>query len=173
MNTSLIDTTTSVAEARRIFQDRLMDGHTTVCWTCDREAKLRREVLYSGCLVVLAAMYHIGKCGDFVYPDQIREHVTKYRGMASLLTSDPARDTNRLRYFGLAEPMKKTSGEAKTLGGWRCVKDGSNFLRGNLVVPKIAWTYNKQVIKREGPLIDVHEAWGTKFDLDKFLAGTL
>lgn len=147
----------TLREARDWVSDRLTGGVQCPC--CDRKVRLYKRTINRGMAVALATMYAAAKT-DWAHKP------TVLRGVGSA-----ARDESLLTHWGLFEESLGVREDGGRAGWWRVTEDGERFLRGALTVPRHVYLLNNQPLLFEGEHIDIHDALGNHFDLQKLLAG--
>jgi hypothetical protein len=76
-----------------------------------------------------------------------------------------------LRWWGLVERRPNTDPDTKHSGFWRPTEAGIDFANNETEVPQTAVTYDGVLLHLEGPMIDVREALGTKFNYADLMRG--
>jgi hypothetical protein len=69
------------------------------------------------------------------------------------LTYSQRTNSQKLRYWGLADPVVETEQQVLKRGWWQITDKGCSFVRGEITIPKYAVTKRGKVIRFEGDQI--------------------
>lgn len=148
LNRNILDPRTSLGTAKEYMRQRIEEG--VHCVLCEQYARVYRRKLNSGMAQALVMMYRAAGLDWCYRPDVLRD----------LKTS--AHDNTLLHYWGLWE-------RGDEVGWWRVTTLGEEFIRDEIEVPRFAVIYNSELLRLDGPWIDIHQALGDKFDLDELM----
>lgn len=140
------DRDNSLGEVRDWVVERIEDGVECPC--CDQHAQLYTRKLNSGMARVLIAQWTTARqefCHTATLVPRLREGA-------------------KLAYWGLLESEGTLRPDGGHAGRWRITDQGRLFVLGNLSVPRVARLYNGRVLELTGPLIDIQQALGNKFN---------
>lgn len=132
-----------------LLKEKLMSGKMTTCPTCDRVVKLYRRSIHSNMLKCLRILNEATK--GMLPSELVRTSAGSYdRG-----------DYAKLRYWGLVEQDSEKK--------WRITEKGQHFLRGEIVIPKYVFIYNREVHGFSAETVSIHDKF-EGFDLEVLLA---
>jgi hypothetical protein len=128
----------TLAEAREQLFAELRDGTTCPC--CDQHAQEYRWSLYRRAIRMLERLYQIG--GTDHYVESKRAKAPGDGGSFS-----------HLRLWDLVVQENERRPDGGKSGYWRVTPLGEQFLRRQTRVPKYAWVYNGELLRREGEML--------------------
>lgn len=148
LSNHILDPRTSLSAAKEYVRQGLEDGVRCPC--CEQYAREYRRKLNSGMALALVTMY--------------RSSGTSWCRRTAVLRDLPtsAHDNTLLHHWGLFERGEES-------GWWRVTRHGRDFVLNEIEVPKFAVVYNNQLLRLEGPWIDIHHALGDRFSLDELM----
>lgn len=158
-------------EARRRLRQNLRDGYCCPC--CDRFAKIYKTTFRwngaTACLAMARDYIHRGSPNDFPWvhlPSLLVELDLPPKVKAALCCGTAA----EAAWWGLMEERigRRKDGSPKT-GVYRLTRKGFEFAKGDFLVHKYAYTYNRKCIGFDEPLIDIREAIRQRFDYDALM----
>lgn len=139
----------TLGEARQWLRERLVEGASCPC--CTQLARLYRRPINSGMARSLIKMWRVGGL-DW-------QHIPTSVGARS-------REEGKLRYWGLIEEeIEIRRDDGGRAGWWRVTNHGYDWIHGLTFVQKYAWIYDGGLRRLDGPLINIQQALGSKFDL--------
>lgn len=140
-----------LTQVKRAKSGRIVPGEGFSCPACTQWVKLSVRTLDDGISKALILMYRAG-------PDQFH-HLPS-------LSGDSSGHTQKAFHFGLIEPdgrVHKRDSNPRN-GKWRLTELGKKFVLGQASVQRWVVLYNTEKYASDGPLIDIHEAIGHKFN---------
>ena len=164
--------TITLDAARQWLQERLPDG--TKCPCCDQHAQIYRRTITSSmayCMVLIARYYDA--------PVTPWLHVASFLAGQDRLSGRTKAairgDFAKLTYWHLLEeqPRKRADGSDRA-GYYRITSQGSLFVDGGMIVPRIAVVYNGECLRLDDAdgYISLKDALGEKFNLGKLMKGS-
>lgn len=151
------DESMSLAEARKLLQSFLDEGHKCPC--CDQLAKVYKRPLFASMAIDLLRAYRSHGVGRWFH-----------------LPSEPEKMPNGgatgvSRYWGLIEEetdvRRDDGGRA---GFWRVTPLGERWLLGEISVPKYARVYDGKLLGLCGEPWTIRQALGKRFNYDEIMA---
>lgn len=125
------------------------------CPACDRHVKIYKRCINSSMARSLVVLY--------------REAGTSWAYVPEVVGAR-SREEGKLAYWGLVEEEKTKRPDGGRAGWWRVTPAGVGFVGGGVKVPKYVFVYNSNVIRSEGPLVDIHHCARQKFNLAELMA---
>lgn len=144
---------TPLAQVRAWLRLKLDDG--TSCPACGQYCKVYQRKLNSGMARSLIAMYQIDPTGYIHVPTAL---------------SARSREEGKLAYWRLVEEQNANRPDGGRAGYWRITELGTQFVLGQLRVPRYARVYDGKVLELTGDPISIQDALGDKFDYAELMA---
>jgi hypothetical protein len=139
-----------VGEAREKMNERVwQEGQR--CPVCIQWAKVYRWRLYATAARFLVRLYRAGGTDTFV-----ESKTVKVPGQGG--------DATRLRHWRLVEHEKERRPDGGRSGFWRVTERGERFVRGEIAVPKYAYTYDGRCLLLNGDPGTISDVLGESFD---------
>lgn len=150
-------------DARDDLNARLDEG--AHCPLCGQFAKAYRRKLTSHTARVLITMRQV----DLGH--RKAELRSDYMHLPTVLGRKQA-DEAKARYWGLIEQMPETRDDGSDrVGWWRLTDDGTAFVEGAHKIRKYVVLYDSELVRFEGPMVDITDSLGTRFDYAELMAG--
>jgi len=121
------------------------------CPVCKQTVKHYVRPLNSGMMRGLIKFYNMMPSGWTVLPDVDRREYAKL-------------EFEKTRFWGLVERRG-----TRAVREWTITELGHEFLKGEATVTKRAHVFDDNCFKRSGPQVNIRQALGEKFDLEKLL----
>ena len=130
------------------------------CPTCHQKVLLSNRYLYDTPARLLIAMYRTDP-HDWIYvPDLYRKFEIG------------GGDTVKPRHWKMIEPMPGERNDGSNRNGyWRLRARGRNWVRGKILVPRIALVYNNTCFGYKGGWWHITQALGEHFDYHALMNG--
>lgn len=150
-------------EIRAWLKDKIKHHEPVECPACHQVVALRARTIHGSIARSMLAIYRAGGT-QFVHAGTAREAAGVSGG----------RDDAMPQYWDLIErPTAERREDGGATGQWRVTEKGEEWLKGEIVIPKHAWVYNKRAwffdgdpgSGREYEPWSVKDALGEKFDL--------
>jgi hypothetical protein len=134
------------------------------CPSCGQTVKLYRRTIHSTMARQLIAIYRKGGTYRRAWVE-VPELIKGMRGAGG-------GDYAKAAYWSLIEqrPGVREDGSART-GWYRVTIQGEAFVRGLLKAQRFALVFNGQVHGFDGPLVNIRQCLGKKFDYNDLMAG--
>lgn len=149
------DPTRTLEEAQDWLEKRVSAGATCPC--CSQLAKIYRRQIYGTMASELIKMYRTSGMDWF--------------HMATVVTRGG--DSSKLTYWGLTEEdtsfRRSDGGRA---GWWRVTPHGELFVKKEISIPKYAYVYDGRQLDLTGPLINIEDALGKKFNYGELMGAS-
>lgn len=118
------------------------------CPCCDRWGKdYRRGINHTMAASIVWLSYMTEPGGDFI---DVPKRAPRYVLASNQLST--------MQWWGLCERRAVEEGDdRKHSGMWRVTELGARWAANRTTVPKYVWTYNKTVLRTEGPEVRVNE----------------
>lgn len=127
-----------------------------ICGVCDRKSRVwHREItsVMAACLVV--AIHNTTGPDNLITTAEVAQLMRRwYRA------TNPVSDWAKLRFWGLIERRGRR---------WHITDLGVRFARGERLVDRWRLILNNAVIANKGPLVNVQDCLGKRFDLHRLL----
>lgn len=159
---------TTLHEARDYVHDNADRG--VICPVCDQHLQRYRRPLHSMMAFALVLIDRRLRASEEWL------HVTTFLielDLPSAVLTSIRGDWPKLRHWGLIEPkpgLRKD--KSKRNGFYRMTELGRHFVRGEVKVPQYLSIQNNKLCQAGGeqvPMIDIHEAFGVKFDYARLM----
>lgn len=149
-------TLTPLGDAKAWLKEHLDEGVSCPC--CSQLAKIYKRKIHAGMARGLIAAYRNGGGNRFVHAPSL---VPDYQNT----------DFARLVLWALVEeePSKREDGGRP--GWYRLTARGIAWVRDAEPLHKYVLTFNNSVFRREGPMVTIRDALGSKFNYEELMAG--
>lgn len=137
-------------EARRTLMSKVRLGLAPRCPLCHRLVKVYKRPINAGMCHSLISMY--------------RQAGTAWIHIPSMVGSR-SREEGKLQHWGLIEQSLEKRDDGGAAGYWRVTRRGEQFLRGELSVQRRAHILLNELQGFSGPMVNISQALGYKFDL--------
>lgn len=152
-----LDQSITLEQAKSVFRGQI-EGEGAKCPCCGRFGKIYRRTLNKVMAASLVWLYQQqGDEDNWVHlPTVAPRWVTKTYQIASL------------RWWGLVERKDVGQDEdAYSSGLWRVTEHGKYFIQEQIAVPKVAWTYDADLQRLDGPLVYIWQCFKDRFSYDE------
>jgi hypothetical protein len=137
------------------------------CPTCARSVKVYKKIIhYSLALEMIYIVKLYAITNDWVRVIDVKRKVGDRHPAVNVGGGDLA----KLRYWGLTFPCPNDNPKKRCSGLWKPTQDGIDFVNRKHKVNKYAVTYNAEVLKLEGQLVDIVGCLKDKFDYYELMA---
>lgn len=134
------------------------------CPCCDQLVKLYSRKINMVMAKTLISLYKIS------FDNEDYHHVSDF-----MVHNVGTNDFSKLRYWGLIVEQEKdeTDTHKRTSGFWAITKKGRSFVRGEVLVPMYADTFNMESKRLSGEFVSIRQALGVRFDYAELMGDYL